>query len=104
MEQGGDQFHPHSLAEREVPHGLADQLADFEERGQFIEPALKLCGFKTVNLPMERKRFLRREVPPELIFLSHDQCESLAISDFTLPRDVSEHRRRSARGINQPRE
>ena len=41
VEQGGDQFHLHPLAQRQLAHRLAEQLPHVEQIDQFVARALR---------------------------------------------------------------
>ena len=49
---------------------------------------------------MQPERFLRRQIPPELIFLPHHQGEAAAIGVFALPGHVAHHAGRAAGGVD----
>jgi len=50
VEQRRDQFHPHPFTQGQFSDGLSDQITDFEQFGQFVDPAIELVGFNPVDL------------------------------------------------------
>ena len=57
------------------------------------------CGrLDAVDLLVQAERFLRRQVPPELVLLPHHQGEAAAVGVFALPGHVAHHAGRAGGG------
>src|SRR5271154_6042546 len=78
MQQGGDQLHLHALAQGQLAHRLTSQLLDAEHLGELAEGALERFRRERVDLAVQLKTVSRRQVPPELILLPHDERETTA--------------------------
>ena len=50
---------------------------------------------------MQSERFLRGQVPPELVLLTHDQREAATVGIIALPGNVAQHAGRAAGGPHQ---
>ena len=62
--------------------------------------AVELLGIDPINLLMKPKRFLRGQIPPELVLLPHHQGEAAAIGVFAFPRDVAHDAGSAAGRVN----
>ncbi len=91
VQEGGDQLHSHSLAQRQFAHRLADELPHFEQARQLVEPALEDGRLDPVDFPVQAERFLRRQIPPELVLLAHHQRKAAAKRVVALPGRVAQH-------------
>ena len=89
--QRGGQFHLHPLAERQFADRAAQQVPHIEQITQFVASPDELVVLDAINLFVERERFLRRQIPPELILLAHHQGKAAAIVIFSQPRNVPQH-------------
>src|SRR5262245_60903981 len=104
MKQGGRQLHLHPLAQRKLADGLLEEARGLEELGQLREGPLELSRLDAIDLLVQAKRLHRRQVPPELVFLPHDEGEAAAIGDLALPGDVAKNVGCAASGIDDARE
>ena len=99
VQQGGDQFHLHPLAQRQ----LADRLRRAGRRTPSSSVSssrrpLELRRLDAVDLLVQAERLGGRQVPPELVLLAHHQGEAAAIGVLALPGHVAQHPGRAAGG------
>src|SRR5207249_3560942 len=83
---------------------LPRQLFDVEQLRELAERARELLVWQRVDLAVELEAVAGRQVPPELIFLPHDQRELPPEGVVPLPGDKAEHAGRAGGGIDQSRE
>ena len=69
-----------------------------EQIDEFVFRGFELGGLDAIDFLVQPKRFLRRQIPPQLIFLPHHQREPAAISVFAQPGHETHHSRRAAAG------
>jgi len=100
VEQGGDQFHFHALAQRQLADRLAEQVAHAEHGGKLIAGPLEAGGLDAVDLLVQAERLGGRQVPPELVLLAHHQGEPPPVGVFALPGEVAEDAGRPRRRGN----
>src|SRR5208282_273046 len=86
-----------------LAHGLASQLGHAQKLGQLAQGLRELGLRDRVNLAMELKAVGRRQIPPELVLLAHDQRELAAKQIGTLPGHKIENAGLSAGRVDQPR-
>ena len=98
VQQGGDEFHLHPLAQRQFADRPAQQAMDVEHLGQAVAGFLELLRVDVIDMLVQPKRLGGRQVPPELVFLAHHQGEAAAVGVFAFPGHVAHHRRRAAGG------
>lgn len=67
-----------------------NNFLDFEHFGEGLEVLLILGYGDFVNCLVEAKCFDRGEIPPELVFLTHDERDLLEEGWFALERGVAE--------------
>ena len=98
VQQGGDQFHFHPLAQRQLADRLVKQLAHAEQIGQFVAGLVELPRLDAVDVLMEAERLGGGQVPPKLVLLPHHQGEAAAIGVLAFPGHMPHHPGRAAGG------
>ena len=85
VQQGGNQFHLHALAQRQFADGLTGEMFDAEQFGQLAEGTTELVGRQRVDFAMELEAVGGGQIPPQLVLLAHDQREAAAEGVGPLP-------------------
>ena len=83
MQQRADDLHLHPLAEREVAHRLADEVADVEQLDQLVAQRREVGARDPVDRPVQLERVERGQVPLELVAVAHherDPAEEVALA------------------------
>ena len=75
---------------RELPHHHVHLVPDVEQLAQAADHLLKAGRLDAVDRSVELERFLRGQIPPERIFLSHDEAELPFHFVAALPRHETE--------------
>src|SRR4051812_14894179 len=65
--------------------------------------AFELLWFNSIDLLVQSERFRGGQVPPELVFLAHHECEAAPVGVVALPRDVTENLCAAAGGVDHTR-
>ncbi len=101
MQQRGNQFHLHALAEGKLTNTDVELVADVEHFTHFGDGALETVGGNAVDFCVQFERFTRGQIPPKLVFLAEHERELAAVAVGAFPRNVTEHTGRAAGGIKQ---
>ena len=104
MQERGDQFQLHSLAEREFANRLEHELAHAEQVDQFVPGAFEAGGLDPVDLLVESKTLGGGQIPPELVALAHHEGEPPPEIVGPLPGHVAEDVGSAPRGRDDPGE
>ena len=91
MQQRGDQFHFHPLAEGKFADIDVQLVRHAQQLGQFTHSGFEAVGGDAVNFGVQLQRFARRQIPPELVFLAEHERELAAICVGAFPRRVPQH-------------
>jgi hypothetical protein len=73
MEQYADELHFHSLTEAEPSELYVEKALDSELRGKLPERIFEIVVGNLVNMLQEKKAVSGGQIPPKLIFLSHEE-------------------------------
>ena len=68
VNQSRDQFHFHSLAQREFAHHHVHLVLHLQQFRQAADNLGEACPIDVVNGAIQLERFLRGQVPPERVF------------------------------------
>ena len=104
VQERRDELELHPLAEREFADRLEDQLPHAEQVDEFVPRLLKTGRVDPIDLLMQPKTLGSRQVPPELVPLSHHERKPAAEVIGPLPGHVAEHGRRAPGGRDDPGE
>ncbi len=104
MQQRADHLDLHPLAEREVPHRLADEVVDVEQFDQLVAKRRELGTRDPVDRPVQLVRVERRQVPLELVAVAHHERDPAEEVALALRGDVPEHARLAGRRVEEPGE
>ena len=94
----------HPFAEAQVPDGLPDELAQLEQLHQLVDALLEVRAWDAVDRPVQLERVDDRDVPLQLVALTHDQRHPAEERVVALPRCEAEGVRLAARRMEQPRQ
>lgn len=75
MEQGGDELHFHAFSEGEFADHDVHFVGNFEEFREGGDGGLKVVAGDLVDDAVEFEGFASGEIPPEGIFLAHEERE-----------------------------
>ena len=124
VQERADDLDLHPLAEREVAHRLADEVADVEQLDQLVAQGREVRARDPVDRAVELERVERGQVPLQLVAVAHHERDPAQELALALRGDVAEHarlargrveearrassassscRRRSGRGSRRPR-
>src|SRR5579885_2391628 len=101
VQQRRDEFHFHSLAQRQFADAHAEFVPHGQQLAQFGDGALETRFGDVVNFRVQFQRFPRGQVPPKLVFLAEDEGKLAAIAVVAFPRRVAENPGLTAGGIEQ---
>ena len=101
MNQRGDQLHLHPLAQRQLAHHHIHFVLNLEKFGQSADNLRKTSAIDSVDRAVQLQRFLRGQVPPERIFLTHEQTELTFHFIAAFPRDKTENTRITGSRVEQ---
>ena len=104
VQQRADHLDLHPLAEREVPHRLADEVADVEQLDQLVAQRRELGTRDPVDRPVQLERVERGQVPLELVAVAHHERDPAEEVALALRGDVAEHARLAGGRVEQPGE
>src|SRR3990167_6468170 len=79
MDEGSYQFHFHSLSQRQLPDRYFTQIADIQKFRQLFQIFLIFVFAQIIYFLVQSERLDRWKIPPELVFLTHDQTYLLQI-------------------------
>ena len=102
MQQRAGDLALHPLAEREVADRLLEQLGEIEEVDQLVDAPPVIGNGNPVDRPVELERVEHRNVPGQLVPLSHDQGHLPQVRAVAAPRLVAEDIGRPGGGVQQP--
>jgi len=104
MQQRGGQLALHALAERELPGRLGRQVGEIEQLVELRHRLVELGARHVEQGAVERVGLRRRQVPQELVLLSHDQRDPLQERGLAPARLEAGDRDLARGGVKQPRE
>src|SRR5260370_3316821 len=104
MNQRGDQLHLHPLAQRQLAHHHIHFVLNLEKFGQSADDLCKTPAIDSVDRAIQLQRFLRGQIPPERIFLSHNQTELTFHSISAFPWDNTANTRTTSSSVAQATE
>ena len=104
VQERGDQFQLHPLAQREFADRLEHELAHAEQVDQFVPGAFEAGGLDPVDLLVEPEALGGGQVPPELVALAHHEGEPPPEVVGAFPGHVAEHAGGAPRGRDDPGE
>jgi hypothetical protein len=87
MDERSCQIATHPLAERELANRNIQQALQIQQRDEFIDGILVICGIYSVDVAEEFEGFDHGEIPPELGALAEDHTDVLDMIDALLPGD-----------------
>ena len=102
MQQRRRELALHALAERELSHGLVDEVAEQEQLDKLRASRCVIGERHAVYRPIEPERFLGREIPQQLLLVAEHEGDALAKGVAAGPRIAPGHLRLSRRRKEQP--
>ena len=91
MQQRRRELALHPLAERELAHGLVDEIAEHEELDE-LRASLRIVGERhAVYRAIEPERLLGRQIPEQLLLVAEHEGDALAKWIPAGPRIASRH-------------
>src|SRR6266545_2993072 len=103
MNERSDQFHFHSLAQRKFAHHHVHFVSHLQKFRSSIHDFFESIAVDSVNRTIKFERFLRRQVPPQRILLSHEQTKLALHFVAPFPRNKAEHARVTRSWVQQTR-
>ena len=91
MQERADDLGLHPLTERELPHRLADEVADVEQLDQLVPQRHELVARDAVDRAVELVRVECRKIPLQLVAVAHDERDPAEERALPLRRDMAEH-------------
>ena len=104
VEQGGDQFHLHALAEAQLAHHHVELGPHPEQIRELVEGLLVLGRRDAIDVPEEQERLHGGEIPPKLILLPEHEGKDPAVGVLPLGGIETRDPGRATRRIDQARE
>jgi hypothetical protein len=101
VEEGGDELHLHAFAEGKLADHDIEMAADVEQGGELVDDAGVARFVDAVDGAIELEGFAGGEVPPEGVFLAHEEGELPLHFIVALPGDEAEHAGGAGRGIEE---
>jgi hypothetical protein len=97
-------FDLHALAEREVPHRLADEVADVEQLDQLVAQLREVGPGNSEDRAIQFERVERGQIPLQLVAVPHHERDLSQVVALALGGDVSEHQCVAGGRIEQSRQ
>ena len=104
MDQRGDQFHLHALAQREAAHLHVEQVFHIQQLGQLAQGGFIGRVVDLVDALVQVQQLVGRQVPPQLVLLPHHDGELHLEGFLALPGGKAQHVRFAAAGVQNARE
>src|SRR5829696_2807616 len=80
----------HPLAQAEVAYGLAQQILQLQQFNQFVQPYTELGRRNAEDRLVKPEGVEHRDVPVQLVALTHDQRHSAQVVAVPPPRGIAE--------------
>jgi hypothetical protein len=80
----------HALAERQIAHGLAHEVAQVEQVDELVHALAVLRRRHLEDRAVELERIEHRDVPGQLVALAHDERHLAEECRFASPRHVAQ--------------
>src|SRR5947207_2645385 len=103
MDERRDQFHFHAFAQGKFAHHHVHSVSHFQKFCQPSDDLFEPAAVDSVDRAIELERFLRGQVPPERIFLSHEQTKLALHLIASFPRNKAQHARLTRSRVQQAR-